>query len=119
MTESLRAFVACKLSHNEESMSCLVTGVTGLIGRYLVKELLAQRPETTVFALVRPHSLGKLEELRGWWGSAATRVIAVTGDVQLAGLGVRAADHEHLHQCIEHVFHLAALYDLEASEADL
>ena len=48
-------------------MSYFVTGATGFIGRHLVRALL-QRGRSTVYVLVRGRSLGKLEELKEFWG---------------------------------------------------
>jgi nucleoside-diphosphate-sugar epimerase len=44
-------------------MTYFVTGATGFIGRYLVQSLL-QRGKGTIYVLVRPKSIGKLDELR-------------------------------------------------------
>ena len=44
-------------------MTYFVTGATGFIGRFLVQSLL-QRGKGTIYVLVRPKSLGKLDELR-------------------------------------------------------
>ena len=72
-------------------MSYFVTGATGFIGRYLVRALL-QRGRSTVYVLVRGRSLGKLDELKEFWGKdAARRVIPVKGDLAQAGLGIGKA----------------------------
>jgi NAD(P)-dependent dehydrogenase (short-subunit alcohol dehydrogenase family) len=85
----------------------LVTGGTGFIGRFLLAELTA-RPGVEVNVLVRPGSIRKLER----WGD---RVKAVEGDVGEPRAGVGAEELKRLRGC--EVFHLAALYDLRASEA--
>ncbi|MCM2311473.1 MAG: SDR family oxidoreductase, partial [Steroidobacteraceae bacterium] len=57
-------------------MTYFVTGATGFIGRFLVQSLL-QRGKGTVYVLVRPKSLGKLDELREFWGpESVKRVVA-------------------------------------------
>jgi NAD(P)-dependent dehydrogenase (short-subunit alcohol dehydrogenase family) len=84
----------------------LVTGGTGFIGRHLLAELV-KRKDAQVFALVRPQSKAKL----AGWGK---RVTAVEGDIAKKGLGMSAADRKLLTGA--EVFHLAAVYDLEASE---
>ena len=96
-------------------MSYFVTGATGFIGRYLVRALL-HRSRSTVYVLVRGRSLGKLEELRGFWGKdAARRVIPVKGDLAQADLGLGKADLRKLKGKVTHFFHLGAVYDIEAS----
>lgn len=99
-------------------MSCFVTGATGFIGRYLVRELLA-RVSGPVFVLVRKSGSRKLDELRQWWGEEAERVIAVEGDLREAELGVAAAERARIGQPVDHFFHLGALYDIEADAEQL
>ena len=93
-------------------MSYLVTGATGFIGRNLV-ELLLER-EGTIFALVREGSRGRLEELRARWGVDPDRVVAIVGDLSQPRLGVSDADVERLRGEVDHLFHLAAIYDMTA-----
>ncbi len=93
-------------------MNYFVTGATGFIGRNLV-ELLLER-EGTVYVLVREGSRGRLEELRNRWGVDDDRVIGVVGDLSQPRLGVSDADVEQLRGRIDHLFHLAAVYDMTA-----
>ncbi len=97
-------------------MPYFVTGSTGFIGRHLVELLL--RREGRIHVLVRAGSQEKLEGLLQRWGSAAKeRVVPVEGDLLAPRLGVgdealaelRGADF----------FHVAALYDMAADEAEL
>jgi thioester reductase-like protein len=69
-------------------MSCFITGATGFVGRYLVRELLARGGEGSVFVLVRGASQQKLAELKQWWGAGADSVIAIDGDLNATALGV-------------------------------
>jgi short-subunit dehydrogenase len=85
-----------------------VTGATGFIGRHLVQELLER--EGTVYVLVRDGSRGRLDALIQGWG-AGDRVVPVAGDLSKPGLGIEGFD-----QTIDHFFHLAAVYDMEADE---
>jgi len=87
--------------------SYFVTGATGLIGARLVQNLLA-RPGT-VYALVRDRSVARLGELADRFG-AAGRLVPVVGDLELPGLG--AGD---LGVRIDHMFHVAAVYDPEVT----
>jgi len=97
-------------------MAYFVTGATGFIGRHLVERLLARGGR--VYVLVRPQSLQKFEALRELWGARASRVVAVGGDLAEPGLGISAADIRKLSGKIDHLFHLAAVYDLKASADD-
>jgi NAD(P)-dependent dehydrogenase (short-subunit alcohol dehydrogenase family) len=97
-------------------MAYFVTGATGFIGSYLVAKLVKRGGP--VYALVRKTSLARLAELREAWGVDDKQVIAVVGDLAKPNLGVAAADVRKLKGRIQHFFHLAAIYDLQASAED-
>jgi NAD(P)-dependent dehydrogenase (short-subunit alcohol dehydrogenase family) len=94
-------------------MAYFVTGATGFIGRFLVRNLLKRGKP--VFVLVRKSSLKKLDALREEWGVDDKRVIPVVGDLAKPNLGVSAEEIRKLRGKITHLFHLAAVYDLNAS----
>jgi NAD(P)-dependent dehydrogenase (short-subunit alcohol dehydrogenase family) len=96
-------------------MSYFVTGATGFIGRYLVSNLLKRKG--TVHVLVRKGSEKKLEAIAASMGWDRKRIVAVTGDLSKPKLGLTAAQVKALAGKIQHVFHLAAIYDMSADAA--
>src|SRR3989442_5590465 len=92
-------------------MNYFVTGATGFIGRHLVEQLLKR--EGTVYALVREGSRGRLDELGTRLG-AGERLVPVVGDLSKAALGVDGFD-----QRVDHFFHLAAVYDMDAGDESM
>jgi NAD(P)-dependent dehydrogenase (short-subunit alcohol dehydrogenase family) len=94
------------------TVSYFVTGATGFIGRNLV-ELLLER-EGPIYVLVREGSRGRLEELRSRWGDTEDRIVPIVGDLSQGRLGVSDEDLESLKGNVDHLFHLAAIYDMTA-----
>jgi NAD(P)-dependent dehydrogenase (short-subunit alcohol dehydrogenase family) len=91
-----------------------VTGATGFIGRFVVERLLSRR-DAQVHVLIRESSAEKFEALRARFPEAADRLHAVWGDITTPGLftgeGLKANGSG-----IDHVFHLAAVYDLNMDD---
>jgi NAD(P)-dependent dehydrogenase (short-subunit alcohol dehydrogenase family) len=93
----------------------LVTGATGLIGRHFTRLLLAREDTEQVALLVRKSSREHLAALVASWPHPE-RVALVTGDLAGTMLGVEEDLRERLRGSVDHVVHLAALYDLTADD---
>jgi len=91
-----------------------VTGATGFIGRFVVERLL-QREAAVVYALVRKGSKEKFEDLRSSLGASDKQLVAVWGDVTTPGL-TDETTRKKLRGKINHVFHLAAVYDMNMDD---
>lgn len=94
-------------------MAYFITGATGFIGRYLVAELLDHR-EGPIYALCRSGSRSRLDALVEQWDT--DRVVPVVGDLGETDLGVDPAWVEEHVGAVDHFFHLAAVYDMTASD---
>lgn len=92
--------------------TCFVTGGTGFLGRHVIAELLDRG--ATVHALVRPQSTGRLSRIAADLGVDADRLVAVPGDIALDAVTLEPFDVP-----IDHVFHLAAIYDMDADPDEM
>lgn len=103
------------LQQNAGMAGYLVTGATGFIGRQFTQLLLQRDDAERVYLLVRASSQDKLAGLVGDWPNPR-RVTLVRGDLSADRLGVGDEVREELRGRIDHVVHLAALYDITADD---
>lgn len=92
-------------------MNYFVTGITGFVGQQFLASL--SKREGKIFALVRPGSVKKIEKMRFEHGLSADKLVAVTGDLGEKLCGVDPAQLDS----VEHFYHLGAVYDLTADQA--
>jgi thioester reductase-like protein len=91
---------------------CFVTGGTGFLGRFVIAELLKRG--AIVHALVRPQSVSRLKQITADLGVAESRLIPVRGDIAREGLTVDPYTGKP-----DHLFHLAAIYDMDADPEEM
>ncbi|WP_338728634.1 SDR family oxidoreductase [Haladaptatus sp. DJG-WS-42] len=94
------------------------TGFPGFLGTAVLERLLAETDEeTTVTCLVQPKfwkkAARRLPVVAAWAETSPERVSLVSGDITDENLGLD--DVEALHESVDEVFHLAAVYDLGVS----
>lgn len=101
----------------------LLTGATGFLGGYLLRDLLRSDPESTVHCLVRAEDpktgwqrlKQRLQSIGGWDEAFAPRLIAVPADIAMPQLGLSTATYNALAAHITTIFHNAAAVDFVAS----
>jgi thioester reductase-like protein len=94
----------------------LVTGATGFLGRHFMGRLLERQDVDEVYVLVRERSQDRLAGLgRGW--RDAQRVTPLVGDIAEPLAGLTEERLAGLTGRVDHVVHLAALYDMSADDA--
>lgn len=93
----------------------LVTGATGLIGRQFTRLLLEAEDTERVYLLVRESSRERLASLVSGWPNPG-RVTLVLGDLSAERLGVTDEIRDELRGNVDHLVHLAALYDITADD---
>ena len=110
-----------------EFREVLLTGATGFVGRFFLRELLRQNDRLIVHCLVRAdsarHGLQRLraamEETEIWEEDLAPRVKAVIGDNREERFGLGESEYNDLCERIDAVYHLAADVGLVVSYAEL
>ena len=129
--DSLRAFVRRAIGDGMPAAAVpvanvrevLLTGATGFVGRFVLRDLLRQDADLVVHCLVRAadgeHGLQRLraalEEAEIWDEAFAARIRVVAGDIGEARLGLSRAGFDDLAQRIDAVHHFAAEVNLSTS----
>ena len=129
--DTLRRFVHTAVSQESPAdpvspadfREVLLTGVTGFIGRFLLRDLLQQNADLIVHCVIRAdHAEHGFERLRDAlrqakiWDEAFTpRIRVVIGDIGQARFGLSDADFSGLCHRIDAVYHLAADISLATS----
>ena len=104
-----------------------LTGATGFIGRFLLRDLLQQHADLVVHCVVRGNNAehgferlrDTLQQAEIWDDDFAPRIRVVVGDIGQARFGLTAADFNDLCQRIDAVYHLAADISLATSYIDI
>ena len=133
--DSLRSFVHSTIAEESpaEPVSAnafwevLLTGATGLVGRFLLRALLRQDDGLVVHCLVRAdgveHGLARiraaLEHAEIWDDAFESRIRVVVGDICAARFGLSDAEFDDLCRRIDAVYHLAADLSLVSSYASI
>ena len=94
----------------------LLTGATGFIGRFVLCELLRQKPEVAVDCLVRAddaeHGFERLctalTRAEIWDDAFTERIRVLPGDIRRKRLGLEVATFDDLCRNVDAVFHFAA-----------
>ena len=101
----------------------LLTGATGFIGRFVLRDLLQQKTDLVVHCLVQADNVehgferlrAALQDAEIWDEAFAPRIRVVVGDIGQAQFGLNSADFTDLCQRIDAVYHLAAEISLTTS----
>ncbi len=128
---SLRQFIDQTIGHSSidapvapsDFQEVLLTGSTGFLGRFLLRDLLCQTPDLTVTCIVRAddsqHAFSRiqtaLEEAEIWKDEFAPRIHAMAGDIESTHFGLELSEFESLCERIDAVYPLAADLNLSSS----
>lgn len=118
IVEQVAEFDADAVAMLPEARSVFVTGATGFLGAFLLRQLIdATPPHVKLYCLVRTkNDVSPLDRIRenlgyyGLWDSGVDeRVVAVNGDLTRPQLGLRDQDWDTLATSISMIFHCASL----------
>lgn len=109
---------------NDSSSCILLTGATGLLGRFLLRDLSAQGRQVAV--VVRGNKTAnaekRVDELLHDWrevaGADVPRPVVLEGDITLPGLGLSASVLDWVAANVDEVVHSAASLSFDRRDAD-
>lgn len=100
-------------------MNFLITGASGHVGKWLVKELSSRRnsfPESTFYLLIRPRSKENFQKYLDQFNDQRLRVIE--GDITEEHVFTQARDRKEISQKIQVIIHGAAYYNFNGTHRD-
>ncbi|MCA9049908.1 MAG: SDR family oxidoreductase [Planctomycetaceae bacterium] len=105
-----------------EQMYTLLTGATGLVGRYLVRDLLLNGHNLAV--VVRPSRKcaprERMEQILQYWeeelGRPLPRPVVLSGDIAEHGFGLSETDREWIQNNVRSIIHSAAILEFYGSD---
>ena len=122
--DALRRFIHTTVSQSspadavapEEFGEVLLTGATGFVGRFVLRDLLRKKADLVVHCLVRAngseHAFQRLRDAMRqaeiWDEAFAPRIRVVVGDIAKPRFGLGASNFDDLCGRIDAVYHLAA-----------
>jgi amino acid adenylation domain-containing protein/thioester reductase-like protein len=118
ITYAPHPLVSCaRMQGRRPYKAVLLTGATGYLGIYILKELLMQS-SADVYCIVRAddidHAYARLQDAFGWYfptehlARFGSRIRLLCGDVSVDRLGLQPPDYESLASTVEAVYHCAA-----------
>ena len=110
-----------------EFREVLLTGATGFLGRFLLRDLLRRNPNLTVTCIVRAdnsaHALARIQAAMEEAGiqddELGPRIRALVGDIHLPRFGLEPPQFADLCRRIDAVYHLAASLNVATPYATL
>lgn len=113
----MRLLTGSKLELTGDMMYTLLTGATGLVGRYLVRDLLLNGHELAVLVRGsrRQSPRERIEEILQHWerelGRPLPRPVVLSGDISQPGFGLSEADREWVADHCSKIIHSAAILE--------
>ena len=103
-------------------MYTLITGATGLVGRYVVRDLLLNGHQLAV--VVRPSKKSdprkRMEEILQYWesqlGRPLPRPVVLAGDIAEPGFAMSDTDQEWVRENVDKIIHSAAILEFYGSD---